>query len=294
MASKGALFRAFIAVASRLPLPIGRWLGRRAGDLASLLNSREARITRANIALCFPAKTEREQRQLVRDSLRHWGMTVFEIPIIWRRGVAAIKLIGEIHGEPLLERQLASGSGSILVSPHLGNWELVGLWLSTHGPCTFLYQPPKQQGVEDIVRRARAQGGATLVPTDLRGISALVKALKRGEITGILPDMVPDASSGLPAPFFGVPAHTMTLVHNLRIRTGAGILLIFASRTRQGFDIHVLAPDDDIYSDDPQTAVEALNRLVEKSVLIAPEQYQWEYKRFKGRGEGLPAVYQAK
>ncbi|MCK9468595.1 MAG: lysophospholipid acyltransferase family protein [Porticoccaceae bacterium] len=288
---KDFLLRGFIATASRLPLRLARLLGRLLGDIAWYCNIRETALTRVNIALCWPTMSAAEQVRLARASLRHWGMTIFEVPIIWRKGRGALDLIGTVHGAEAMARQLASGRGTIMLSPHLGNWELAGLWASSHGPTTILYQPPKQESVEKLVRTGRGKAGATLVPTNLRGVTALIKALKKGEITGILPDMVPDLSGGVVAPFFGHPAFTMTLIHSLQQRSGAGILLAFAQRTTGGFDIHVLEPDDDIYSTSPEESAAALNRLVEQSVLIAPEQYQWEYKRFRDVAEGQPAVY---
>lgn len=285
------LLRLFIALASRLPLRLARRLGWLAGEIAWRLDSREAETTRINLALCFPAMGEEERLRLARRSLQNWGMTVFEVPIIWRLGRRALDLIGTVHGNDSVTRQLASGRGTIMISPHIGNWELAGLWASSLGPTTILYQPPRQPGVEDIIRAGRAKAGATLVPTNLRGVSALIKALKNCEITGILPDMEPDPSGGIFAPFFGVPALTMTLVHNLVQRSGAGVLLVFARRTARGFDLDILEPDANLYDADPEVAVAALNHLVERSVRIAPEQYQWEYKRFKQRPEGQPRLY---
>ena len=288
---KNTLLRGFIATTSYLPLGLARLLGRLLGEIAWRCNNREATITRANIALCFPAMSADQQARVARTSLHNWGMTIFEVPIVWRKGLKALDLIGTVHGDDAMRRQLATGRGTIMLSPHLGNWELAGLWASSHGPTTILYQPPKQESVEELVRAGRGKAGATLVPTSLRGVSALIKALRNGEITGILPDMVPDVSGGVVVPFFGHPAFTMTLVHSLQQRSGAGILLAFAERTARGFDIHVLEPDDDIYSDSAEESVAALNRLVEQSVLLAPQQYQWEYKRFRDMAEGQPEVY---
>ena len=103
--------------------------------------------------------------------------------------------------------------------------------------------------------------------------------------------MEPDESGGIFAPFFGIPALTMTLTHNLQQRSGAGLYLAFAKRTPTGFDMEILEPDTAINDQNPEIAVAALNQLVERSVLIAPEQYQWEYKRFKSSPEGRTRRY---
>lgn len=285
------LLRGFIVTASYLPLRLARLLGRLLGEVVWRCNIRETALTKINVAHCWPDLNADEQARLAHASLRNWGMTIFEVPIIWRKGLAALDLIGTVHGEEAMARQLASGRGTIMLSPHLGNWELAGLWASSHGSTTTLYQPPKQESVEKMVRAGRGKAGATLVPTNLRGVTALIKALRNGEITGILPDMVPEVSGGVVAPFFGHPAYTVTLIHSLQQKSGAGILLAFARRTARGFDIHVLEPDDAIYSDSAEESVTALNRLVEQSVRLAPEQYQWEYKRFRAMVEGQPKVY---
>jgi KDO2-lipid IV(A) lauroyltransferase len=178
-----------------------------------------------------------------------------------------------------------------MVTPHLGNWELGGLWLSTLGPTTILYQPPKRGEVDDIMRQGRGSAGATLVPTDRRGVAALIKCLKKGETTGILPDMEPELSGGVFAPFFGVPALTMTLIQNLQQRSAATVLLAACFRTESGFLLEIIEPPAAIYSEDRVTSVTALNQGIEQLVTIAPEQYQWEYKRFKKRPPGCAKIY---
>ncbi len=157
---------------------------------------------------------------------------------------------------------------------------------------TSLYQPPRRYDLDNLLQAVRTTTGATLVPTSGRGVSHLIKALKRGEITGVLPDMEPaERSSGVFAPFFGVPALTMTLVHSLTRRTGAAVVVGFARRVRGGFVLEFTRPDTDLVSPEEVTAVTALNRAVETLVNLAPEQYQWEYKRFKRRPEGCEPLY---
>src|SRR5690606_34806137 len=121
-----SILRLYIALASRLPLGLARRLGWLAGEIAWRLDTREAATTRINLALCFPAMGEDERLRLARRSLQNWGMTVFEVPIIWRLGTGALDLIGTVHGNDSVARQLASGRGTIMISPHIGNWEQIG------------------------------------------------------------------------------------------------------------------------------------------------------------------------
>lgn len=285
------LIRLFIRVIALLPLPVARLFGRWLGYWAWRSNSRGTRTARINLTLCFPALDSQAIEDLVRRSMQHWGMTIFEVPVIWRQGAAALKYMTWATGQGLVDEALKEKKGLIVLAPHLGNWELAGYWLTAHAPSTFLYQPPRLSEVDDIMREGRGKAGAKIVPTTLKGVSALIKALKAGEVTGILPDMEPDSQGGIFAPFFGVPTMTITLVHSLYQRSGAKILMVFCARKGSGFELHVLKPDEAIYDSDPQVSVAALNRGIEQLVQIAPEQYQWEYKRFKQRPPGEEKIY---
>ena len=161
----------------------------------------------------------------------------------------------------------------------------------THGWVTSMYEPPKMAQLEHWIKSSRQRAGATLVPTNVRGVAALLKALRRGETTAILPDQVPPAASGDFSPIFGVPAQTMTLVHNLIQKSVSQVLLCTALRADGGWRLHFMPAAEAINSADQQTSLDALNRGVESIVALAPSQYQWEYKRFKARPEGLPSIY---
>ena len=114
----------------------------------------------------------------------------------------------------------------------------------------------------------------------------MLKALKRGEQVGILPDQKAEKGSGIYSPFFGTPAYTMTLINTIQAKSQATVLMTFAERTKGGWRLHFLEPDADLYSTDLQTAVDGLNRSVENCVRVCPAQYQWEYKRFSGQPDG--------
>ena len=92
---------------------------------------------------------------------------------------------------------------------------------------------------------------------------------------------VPEAEGGEFAPFYNVPALTMTLVHGLVTRTKCNVIMGYGRRIPSGFDVVFKEPDPEIYHDDVQVSLAALNRSVENCINDCPEQYQWEYKRFK-------------
>lgn len=289
---KGRLLRGLVRLLGALPLAVSRLLGACVGRLNYVFNTRLVQTTRLNITRCFPALNKAQSERLIKQSMTETGRVGLEIPLVWQKPRAwREERIVRVKNRELLDQQLSTDSGLILLVPHLGNWELFSLYISRITQMTTLYQPPKEAAMESLVRDAREREGATLVPTSNKGVMALFKALKAGGTTMILPDQVPAPEAGEFAPFFGVPALTMTLANRLIERTGSRVLMAYAVRVRGGFEIVFEAPDEDIYSDDLQVSLRAMNRGVEKCVSAYPSQYQWEYKRFRKQPEGLPKFY---
>lgn len=268
----------------RLPLGGARALGSMVGLLAWLKRGRSYRVTVANLARCFPDWSPARRRRLVRQSLMETGKTAVEASLIWQKSTHALgRWIPVVEGDEAIGHALARGKGLIMLAPHLGNWELTALFVARYGPLTALYQPPRQKRLEELVVRGRTKEGIRMVPTNRRGVGQLLASLKRGETVGILPDQVPNPGSGARvAPFFGQPALTMTLVHSLIQRTDCAVLLVVAERIPRGFRMRIREPDPEIYSEAEPHSVAALNRSIEAAVRLAPAQYQWEYKRFRG------------
>ncbi len=272
-----------VKLLGRLPLGQARRLGAAFGGLAYRLNTRMVRVTRRNIELCLTHLTAERRELLVRESLRETGRLAPEACVVLRRRKTPVTdMITHIDGEALVRALVAEQKGLIVLAPHLGNWEVLGTWLPQLAPTTSLYQPPRLAGLETLVREGRQQSGSELVPTSPKGVAALIRRLKSGGICGILPDQNPNSdASGEFVPFFGQPAFTMTLVYKLLQKSRCNAVFAFAKRVDTGFELVFRAPPEDIYSEDSLTSLAALNKGVEKLVLEAPEQYQWEYKRFK-------------
>jgi KDO2-lipid IV(A) lauroyltransferase len=182
--------------------------------------------------------------------------------------------------------------GVLILAPHHGNWEMVGLYLGQRYGITSMYLPSQGAAVDELVRSGRSRSGATLVPADTSGVRAVLKVLKSGGIAGMLPDQVPKGAGAEPSPFFGQSALTMTLASNLLQKTGARAIFAFALRLPEGgFKLVFREPDPAIYSDDLAQSLAGLNRGVENCAREQPEQYQWEYKRFKGLSRNKSSIY---
>lgn len=278
---------AIIKTLGRLPMAWARGLGAMLGRLALLFNVNMVRVTRRNIAYCLGDLTPDQQQRLVRASVLETARLALESAVVWRCDrPALLQLITAVHGREHFDRAKDMGKGVIILAPHLGNWEVLGRYLDQLGDTTLMFQPQKLPRVSDYIKAGRGRFGATLVATDRRGLMQMVAALKKGGLTGVLPDQTPkDDKSGLLAPFFNRPAFTMTLVCKLIQNTGCGAVFGYAKRVAGGFEIYFRPAPAKLSSEDLAEAVAALNQGVSEVVLEVPEQYQWEYKRFKHNGD---------
>jgi KDO2-lipid IV(A) lauroyltransferase len=287
------LILALLKLLARLPLAWLHGFGWLVGRLFYLIPNRERRNAQINLQLCFPQLNAQERTDLLARSLEQTGRTLFEIAAIWFRPIERVlALIRDVSGEEHLHRE--AGRGLIVLSPHLGCWEVAGLYLASRGSVTSLYRPPRQKLFDPIVKQARERSGAELVPTDAQGVRRLYRVLQSGGTTGILPDQQPDSDKGAVfAPFFGVPALTMLLINRLVRKTDAKVVFCYAERLSagRGFRIHYLPAPPGLGADDPGTAAQALNQGVEMCVRRVPDQYQWTYKRFKDQPSGSPSPY---
>jgi len=291
---KVMLVRALLRLCSLLPLELARALGRSVAYLYWSCGGRSRRITQRNIEIAFPQLSAGSRCELARRSLYATGELAAEMGHIWLRPWAGIMpLLREVEGTGLITGAQAEGRGVVVLAPHLGNWEVLGLHLATLGNTVSLYEPPKLEGLGPVIERARQRSGATLVPTRARGLASLVQSVRRGGIAGILPDQTPvELSAGENALFMGVPCFTGTLAVNLIRRTGALAVFGYARRVRGGFVLRYELAESAIYDDDTAVALAAMNRGVEGCLRQCVAQYQWEYKRFRVRPRTGPGLYQ--
>ena len=282
--STGHLAVTFLSLVGHFPLWLCRALGRSVGFFLWLIPNRSRTTTEANIARCFPELSASAQKKLAFNSLQHTAMTLFEAAAIWQRPYSWLeqRLI-TTQNKTLLDQAQNSGKGVIILLPHVGNWEVFSRYIPAICHAVGLYEAPRIPELATLIKTSREKTGATMVPTTPRGVAALLKHLRQGGTTCILPDQTPSnkENGGVFAPFFSHPAYTMTLVTQLHQRTQATIIGATAKRVSGGFEMAFYPVDKAIYSADNITSATALNALVENCARAMPEQYQWEYKRFK-------------
>lgn len=281
---------------ARLPMPFIQYLGKYVGILCWYIPNPFKTVTLVNIDLCFPQESVAVKRDLAKKSLQNTFMTIFEYAMHWFWPVEKINAT-IVEPDPailtLFYNAIAQGKGVIILSPHMGAWESMLGYLPEKMVATMMYRPLRIPELEHTVRSARERAGAKLVPASASGIRAMYKALKKNEVVVMLPDQVPTASGGVMAPFFGVPALTMTLAAKFARKTGAVVLVGYVERLGigKGFKPHALKVPDAIYDEDPVVAVTAMNQTLQHAVEQHLAQYVWSYKRFKRRGKDYPKVY---
>ena len=200
-----------------------------------------------------------------------------------------------------IEAAYQKGKGVIFLTPHLGCFEIVAQALALqfsaqHGPLTVLYRPARKAWMAQLVANSRDRPGLIAVPTNLFGVRQMIKALRKGEAVGLLPDQVPPDGMGQWSGFFGKDAYTMTLAARLAAQTGATVLVGWGRRLPwgRGYEIHFHEIHQGL-DGDLATAVQRMNTEMEALIRACPSQYLWGYGRYKQpRVESKEAVKEVK
>ena len=262
---------------SILPLWLLHALGAAMGWAAFLVSSVYRRRFVENAALAGYRFAQ------VRAAVAHAGRMAAELPRLWLGAAPPCR----IEGEACLQQAYAAGRGVVFLTPHLGCFEMSAQavarrWGATHGPITVLYRPARQPWLAKVMETARNRPGMQAVPTTLAGVRQMIKALRRGEAVGLLPDQVPPEGQGLWSPFFGRDAYTMTLAARLALQTGATVLLARCERQPWGRGYVLCLEPLSAPLDDPlDAAVLQINQAMEHVIRQCPQQYLWGYARYK-------------
>jgi len=272
---------------ARLPLRVLHRLGVLLGWATYLLSGKYAERLRENLAYYNAGRHPSELQKVLRASVEEAGKSVAELPWIWLRPIdEVLSKVRNCYGRELLDEAHQSGKGVIVLTPHLGCFEIISLYVAAGLPVTAMYSTPKRAWMDGIIRSGRQRGQMRLARADLGGVRTLFKALKRGEIIGLLPDQVPSQGEGEWADFFGRPAYTMTLVGRLLQATGARLLLSHAVRRPHGEGYDIYFTPMELQTGIPLTR--QINSALEKIIRTRPAQYLWSYNRYKIPPDVIP------
>jgi KDO2-lipid IV(A) lauroyltransferase len=277
----GLLFR----ILSRLPLSWAHALGGAAGWAAWRLSPSYRRRLEENLARAIG----RDDPALRSAAVAEAGRQALELPFVWLRPQSEVlSRIVRVEGAELITRARAQGASVLLLTPHLGCFEMCAQYCSTHGPITVLYRPPRKKALQPLMEAGRARGEIRVAPADVAGVRRLVKALRSGEMVGMLPDQAPGQGEGVWVPFFGRRAWTMTLAARLSEVKGVQVIMVWTERlpAGAGYVLRLSEPVEPIAGTLEERCV-AINREIERLILACPAQYLWGYNRYK-RPSGVP------
>jgi len=274
-----------------LPFPLLLGLGRGLGALLRHLPSSFARTARRNIELCFPELSREDRERLFARHFASLGVALVEIPLAWWCPPAQFARIVHVEGVAHLKAAQARGRGVILLTGHFTTLEIGARALVTVTPAGVLYRPTKNAALAYVLQRFRNAYGCRAIPHD--NIRAFIAALKNNECVWYAPDQAFRKKGAEMVPVFGIPAATNTLTSRIARLTGAAVLPYFLHRLpgSAGYRAVFHPPLENFPSDDPAADTERFNHLLEAQVRLAPEQYLWIHRRFKGLSEDYPDYY---
>ena len=279
-----------------LGLPANHRVGAVAGRLAYALSPRFRLRTLENLRTAGFGGPDAPVEHLARQSAAETGKGASELAWALFRPVEEVcALVKDVRGWEAIERLRGEARPIIFVTPHLGGFDIAGRYLWSRLPIMAMYRPHKLSWLDDLIREGRNRGaapdGSNVAPATMAGVRMLLRHLRKGGCTVILPDQVPGEGEGEWVDFFGRPAYTMTLTGRLQEASGAALVFCFAERLPEGlgFRLHLECREDSLPKGDRVAAARAVNAGVEALIALAPAQYLWSYNRYK-RPAGAPAA----
>lgn len=271
------LLKLSLNLIAALPLSIAQAIGAFLGVLAYLGSSHYRSLFRPQYQTVVTAKNLPFK---LWEAIRASGMLFSDSLWIWRNPQKALALV-EVQNWNVVEAAINEGHGLVMLTPHLGGFEIIPRVLAQHFPATILYRPSRQAWLNEVVEEGRAYPNMHFVPTNLNGVRQMTRALTRGEAIGILPDQVPSGGEGVWVPFFGRPAYTTPLPARLANRNNTPVVMFTAKRKGLGQGWLMQATRLSPLSEDATIGAAELNVAIENAVLVAPEQFIWSYNRYK-------------
>ena len=278
-----------MVLAGRLPWPLQRGLGRGLGALAYRLVPQRRHAAETNLALCFPDMDARSREALVRASFRDLGVGLFEFARAWWGNVAPMRRSVRIEGLEPIQALHAQGRGVLLVSGHFMTLEMCGRLMCDHLPLAGMYRRYRSPVMEWAVRRGRARYAAAMFGNE--ELRPAMRHLKQGGLLWYAPDQDMRGKETVFAPFFGVPAATITATHQFARLTGCAVVPFFHRREGGDYVLRLGEPLEDFPSTDPVADSTRVNAAIETMVREAPSQYLWIHRRFKRRPPGVATPY---
>ena len=273
-------------------LPLA-WIGAIGAGLGSILyRFGRGRVTRVNLALCFPEMSERERHDLGLKHFRMLGRNAVELSVmVWGSEEELLRLTRH-EGLEHLHAAAAGGRPVIAMAPHFIGLNMGGIRVAYEYPGTSsIYSRQKNPVLDRIFLKARSRFGNPHLVSRQDGLRSVIRAIKTGKPFYFLPDMDFGIRDAIFSPFFGVPTATITALPRLARLTGASVVPIVTRQVGDGYVVRCYPAWENYPSADLDADVARMNAFIEERVKEMPEQYFWAHKRFKTRPPGEPSPY---
>jgi len=275
-----------------LPLGAQALLGNAIGSALFWLIPERRRVTRINLAKCFPAMPEAEREKLARAHFRAFARSVIERGLLWWAPRERIERLIRIDG---LERVRAlQGAPVILFVPHFVGMDAAYTRLCCELDMVGMYARQKDPALSRLLWRGRSRFGNQRPISRQEGVRPLVAGMKEGRPLYYLPDQDYGRRDAVFVPFFGVPAATITGLPRFARIAGAKVLpcIVRMLPGGAGYVIRIEPPWEDYPTGDLAADTRRMNAYIESRIADMPEQYLWMHKRFKTRPPGEARFYE--
>jgi len=292
-----ALVWLFLRVLGSLPRPLARAAGTALGVAAYTVMARLRRVGLQNLRIAFPEMNHRERRRIVFRLFIGFGRHLAEFCRFPGYTAENAQKVATYDGFENYQNARAAGRGVLLLTAHLGGWEIGSFVHSIYGnPIKIVVRRLDNVKVDALVERYRTlHGNQTFAKEDFaRGLLA---AMRAGETVGILMDTNMTPPQGVFVDFFGVPACTASGMARVALRSGAAVVPAFTiwddrlKRYRVRFDaaLQLVSTGDDDADAVSNTAM--FTRVIQEYASKYPEQWLWVHRRWKTRPTGEPPIY---
>lgn len=278
-------------IMTQFPAPIRIRIGKGLGFLLYHASKKLRAVSQKNIELCFPELTKQAQIQLAKDNYASLGIGLIETAMAWwlpdRRLNDEIEIIGLEH----VEHAFAKGKGIILLGPHYFCLEMVGRLLGSKYSFAVMYRPHKKIFIAKIQERFRKKYRIRTIAR--HRMREVLRTLEENMAIWYAYDVDGGEKRSVFAPFFGIQTASLTAISRMVTLSGASIIPISFYRTndRFGYKIILGKPVENFPGKSLEEDATRLNALIEEAVRLKPDQYIWQYKRFKTRPAGESKIY---
>lgn len=280
-----------------LPRPLAHGVGILIGGLVYRLHPRLRRVGRRNLELALPHKSPAERREILRGVYISLGRLLGEACLLPRYTRSNASEIAVYQGFENFEAAQQRGKGVLLLTAHLGGWEIGSFFHSLQGhPMHIVVRPLDNPYVDALVTRYRGLHGNTMIGKQefARG---LIAAMRRNETVGILMDTNMTPPQGVFVDFFGIPACSADGLARIAMRTGATVVPAFTiwdavlRKYRVEFDrpVEIVRTGNDEADAVANTA--KFTQAIERYIRRYPDQWLWVHRRWKTRPAGEPGLY---